>query len=402
MRFARNRARVHRPRGEGCLKVGFVPTLDSAPLLVAQELGLFQAHGLDVHLQRELGWATVREKLLHDELDAAVAHASLLFSIYFGLGGVRRPCVTGLLFGHHGTAITLSTAAWHSGVRDAASLAAQIRHPARARRFKAGVPLEYSAPHLILDRWLRLEGLQAGVDLDVAFVPSNLMPGCLQAGHLDLICVAEPWNSVAALAGDGVVTATGADLKVDHADTALVVMQDLADDSPETHERLLAAILQAAEFCSTPENREELARILAARHRLDLPIAVLRHALDSPIRSPAAIKNARATDEIRFSPMSAVAPTRENARQVYDTFFALADETVRQQIRPESIRRIFREDIFTSAQRRARSSRPSIPPKTRDPNPRAARPVRPAAGDRVLFNLDPQRPAAICPVGALV
>src|ERR1700744_5305654 len=59
------------PRGESpkvsakkrpACRIGFVPMIDCAPLIVAQELGLFAKHGIAVRLSRELGWATIREK----------------------------------------------------------------------------------------------------------------------------------------------------------------------------------------------------------------------------------------------------------------------------------------------------------------------------------------------------
>jgi hypothetical protein len=52
------------------LRVGFVPLTDCAPLVMAQELGLFERHGVPVHLSREIGWATIRDKIIYGELDA--------------------------------------------------------------------------------------------------------------------------------------------------------------------------------------------------------------------------------------------------------------------------------------------------------------------------------------------
>src|SRR5437867_1222843 len=57
------------------LRLGFVPLTDAAPLILAQELGLFRKHGLRVTLHRELGWATIRDKIVFGELDAAHALA---------------------------------------------------------------------------------------------------------------------------------------------------------------------------------------------------------------------------------------------------------------------------------------------------------------------------------------
>jgi len=73
VRFAKPKPKVRNLPRRTWLNVGFATTIDCAILIAAQELGLFRQHGLDVRLSREVGWATIREKLLHEELDAAAA-----------------------------------------------------------------------------------------------------------------------------------------------------------------------------------------------------------------------------------------------------------------------------------------------------------------------------------------
>ena len=55
------------------LRLGFVPLIDCAPLVMAQELGLFAKYDLNVELQRQPGWATIRDKILYGDLEAAHA-----------------------------------------------------------------------------------------------------------------------------------------------------------------------------------------------------------------------------------------------------------------------------------------------------------------------------------------
>ena len=51
--------------------IGYVPLLDCAPLIIAQEAGFFAAEGLQVSLERESNWASIRDKLSLGILDAA-------------------------------------------------------------------------------------------------------------------------------------------------------------------------------------------------------------------------------------------------------------------------------------------------------------------------------------------
>ncbi len=52
------------------IRLGFVPLSDCAPIAVAQEVGIFKRYGLNVVLSRELGWASVRDKMFYGDLDA--------------------------------------------------------------------------------------------------------------------------------------------------------------------------------------------------------------------------------------------------------------------------------------------------------------------------------------------
>ena len=99
------------------LRLGFVPLTDCAPLVMARELGLFKKFGLRVELSRELGWATIRDKIIHSELDAAHALAATL-----GLGSIPCDCLTALVLNLNGNAITLSNDLWKRGVRDGKTL----------------------------------------------------------------------------------------------------------------------------------------------------------------------------------------------------------------------------------------------------------------------------------------
>ena len=92
-------------RKVSALRLGFVPLCDCAPLVVAQEQGFFSRYGLNVDLVREVGWATVRDKIVHGQLDAAHALAAMPFAATLGIGSVATPCVTGLVLNLQGNAM---------------------------------------------------------------------------------------------------------------------------------------------------------------------------------------------------------------------------------------------------------------------------------------------------------
>jgi hypothetical protein len=124
-------AALERPR----LAIGFVPLTDCAPLVVALEKGFFAREGLEVDLSREASWASVRDRLAYDELDAAQMLAPMPISMGLGLLGVRRRVVVPMTLQLNGNAITVSTALFEE-MRAAAPEAA-FHRPVDARPLRA-------------------------------------------------------------------------------------------------------------------------------------------------------------------------------------------------------------------------------------------------------------------------
>src|SRR5687767_12771297 len=95
------------------IRLGFVSLSDCAPIIMAHELKLFAKYGVDVELHREVGWATIRDKIVYGELEAAHAPAGLVVAASCGFGSVQIDCLTGLVMSLNGNAITLSRDLWN-------------------------------------------------------------------------------------------------------------------------------------------------------------------------------------------------------------------------------------------------------------------------------------------------
>jgi ABC-type nitrate/sulfonate/bicarbonate transport system substrate-binding protein len=262
----------HRP-----LRLGFVALADCAPLVMAAELGLFADRGLDVELHREVGWATVRDKIIYGELEAAQAPAGLLVAASCGLGCVQTPCVTGLVLNLNGNAITLAERLWAKGVRDGQTLRRHIIEGGRRCTF--GVVHAYSAHSVLLRNWLRDHRIDPERDVRIVVVPPAQVHANLKAGHLDGYCVGEPWNSLAVLARTGWCVATSADLEPRHPEKVLMVRGDFAEHSEDEHLALIGALAEAGEFCEQPENRERLMKTLALPQYVGAPVQALRKSM---------------------------------------------------------------------------------------------------------------------------
>src|SRR5258708_37121938 len=128
------------------LKVGFIPIIDCAPVVLAEQLGAYERQGLEVEIRREVSWANVRDKLALGVLDASHILAPLPLAITLGIDSVTVPLVNLMTLEVNGNALTLSNALWQEIEEAAPELAATRPLDARAvaavvrKRAAAGRP----------------------------------------------------------------------------------------------------------------------------------------------------------------------------------------------------------------------------------------------------------------------
>jgi ABC-type nitrate/sulfonate/bicarbonate transport system substrate-binding protein len=256
------------------IRLGFVALVDCAPLIMALELGLFAKYGVEVELRREVGWATIRDKIIYGELEAAHAPAGLVVAASCGLGSIQAECLTGLVLNLQGNAITLSEDLWRRGVRDGRTLREVLRHDPSRHAF--GVVHPYSAHSCLLRIWLREHGIEPDRDVQIVVVPPAQVHANLKAGHLDGYCVGEPWNSMAVLSRSGWCAATSLELAPRHPEKVLMVRKSFADRMEREHLALIAAIYEACVFCEQPGNRERMIETLGQPEYIGAPIQALR------------------------------------------------------------------------------------------------------------------------------
>lgn len=245
----------------GTFRIGYVPLVDAAPLLVAEALGLYSRRGLAVSLSAELGWGSIREKLVYGELEAAHAPGPLLFSILLGTHSRACGVITDLVLSLQGNAITLSRRFWDRGVRDAHTFRVLVRGEAPHKPVFA-VVARFSSHHFLLRNWLRSAGLDPERDVRIVVLPPPLVVEHMQEGQIDGFCAGEPWNSLAALSGEGWVVATSISMAPKHPEKVLVVRNEIFHRQPEGYSALRSAILEAGRFCDQHENRQAVVDIL--------------------------------------------------------------------------------------------------------------------------------------------
>lgn len=329
------------------LKVGFVPLLDMAPLVVAREIGFAAEEGLDLELVPAISWAMLRDLLAFGQVEAAQMLAPLPVASALGLGGagarfdvLQVLSVNGDTVGvSQGLARRMRDQGHGFGFDDALAARAALRRAA-AGVVRFGVPFPVSTHAELLWHWLgdQPEGFE------VATVPPPRMAAALEAGEIDAFCVGEPWGSIAVETGTGALILPGRAIWAAAPEKALTVRSGWAEADPERSRRLMRAVWRASRWLAGPGNRTTAAELLARPGYVNVAPEILDRALSGQIVVSDAGEVRQVRGMIRFFDGAATFPWRSQA-----AFFA--DRLARRYgLDPEAAmmagRAVYRTDIY--------------------------------------------------------
>ena len=329
------------------LRLGFLALTDAAPLIAAQELGCFARRGLSVELCREVGWATIRDKVTYGELDAAHAPAPMLWATHLGLGCAPSDVCTAFIFNLHGNAITLSTRLWEVGVRDAGSLREEALRRRGENKLMFGIVFPHSMHHVLLRQWLLAARIDPERDVRIAVVPPAQMFRNLTACTLDGYCAGEPWNTLAVQQGQGWCPAWSAALAPGHVEKVLLVRTAFAERRKAEHAALVAALTEAAAWCDEPANRPALSRMLSGPAYLNVSVEAIEPTLLGRFATQPG-REESVPDFHVFSRGDANLPSLTRASTLQHELVA-SGLVPRSQLNPGLPGRLFREDLFREA-----------------------------------------------------
>jgi NitT/TauT family transport system ATP-binding protein/nitrate/nitrite transport system substrate-binding protein len=266
------------------LELGFVPLNDAAPLIVALERELFAGEGLDVRLSREVSWATVRDKVAAGALQGAHMLAPIPLACTLGLGAQAQPMVAPMALNRNGAAFTLSrrlTAAMAADEDRRAGLRRVIdeRRGRGEPELVFAVVFPYSMHNYLLRYWLAEGGIDPDRDVRITVAPPSRMTSRLAAGELDGFCAGEPWNAVAEDQELGEVAVRAFEVWRDGPEKVFGVTAEWARRNPRTLQALLRALLKAAAWADDPENRGQLASLLAQPRYIGAPAESIARSL---------------------------------------------------------------------------------------------------------------------------
>ncbi|MFO7602998.1 MAG: CmpA/NrtA family ABC transporter substrate-binding protein [Gammaproteobacteria bacterium] len=275
------------------LKFGFIPLTDCAPLVMAQEMGMFRRHGLEVELVKEVSWANIRDKVATATFDGAQMLATMPIAASLGIAGPATPLVTAMVMSLNGNAITVSNSLYaqmqtlvpETGrVRPCSAAAIQtvIRQQVQsgAPKLRLATVFPTSTHTYELRYWLAASGIDPDRDLDLIVIPPTQMVENLASGNIDGFCVGEPWNSLAINEGLGHSLITKYELWNNSPEKVFGVSHEWAEKNPDDHMATIRALVEAARWLDADiANRHEAAAILSRHEYLNTDIDVIKNSM---------------------------------------------------------------------------------------------------------------------------
>ncbi|GEA12406.1 nitrate ABC transporter substrate-binding protein [Alteromonas sp. KUL49] len=275
------------------LKFGFIKLTDMAPLAIAYEKGFFEEEGLYVQLEAQANWKVLLDRVIDGQLDGAHMLAGQPLGATIGFG-TEAHIITAFSMDLNGNGITVSNEIWDKmkpfiPVEDGKPV-----HPIKAdylkpvveeyreagKPFNMGMVFPVSTHNYELRYWLAAGGIHPGyyaphkgdtsgqIDAEalLSVTPPPQMPATMEAGTIYGYCVGEPWNQQAVFKGIGVPVITDYEIWKNNPEKVFGVSQAWADKYPNTHIRVVKALIRAAMWLdeNNNANRPEAVRILAS------------------------------------------------------------------------------------------------------------------------------------------
>ena len=267
------------------LRLGYLPLIDAAPLIIAVELGFADAEGLGLDLVRLGAWAQSRDMLGAGLIDAAHMLVPMPVGQALGLGPALPPMDLVMFLSHGGQAIAvnrdletrLRDAGHDFGFADARAAGMALRNVAPGV-LRVGVPFHFSTQAELTRHWLTACGFTPD-QVALVTVPPPMMANAMAAGDVDAFCVGEPWASFAVDRGNAALLLPGTAIWAAPPEKGLVLRRDFAEGRPDETGALMRALWRAGRWLDEGDHRGLAADILSRAGYLNLPVDLAERGL---------------------------------------------------------------------------------------------------------------------------
>jgi bicarbonate transport system substrate-binding protein len=267
------------------VKLGYVPIVEAAALIVAQEKGLFAKYGMTgVELAKQANWGSARDNVeigsAGGGIDGGQWQMPMPHLITEGLitkGNQKIPMYVLCQLNTQGNGIAI--AGLHQGKNLGLKLNGQKALFSDLKSVGTEFTAAYTFPQVNQDFWIRYwlaaGGIDPDVDVKLLTVPAAQTVANMKTGTMDAFSTGDPWPFRIVKDKIGFMAALTAEIWKNHPEEYLAIRADWVDKHPKATKALLKGIMEAQQWCDDFNNRKELAQILSSRNYFNVPAEVL-------------------------------------------------------------------------------------------------------------------------------
>jgi bicarbonate transport system substrate-binding protein len=260
-------------------KLGYIPIVESAPLIIAKEKGFFAKYGMtDVDLSKQASWGSARDNveigsagggidggqwqmpMPHLITEGKITKGNKPIPMYVLAQLITHGNGIAIANKHQGKGITLQLAG-------AKSLFSQLKS---STPFTAAFTFPHVNQDLWIRYWLAAGGIDPDADVKLLTVPAAQTVANMKTGTMDAFSTGDPWPYRLVTDKIGFMAALTAEIWKYHPEEYFAMRGDWVDKYPKATKALLKGIMEAQQWLDNFDNRKEAAQILSGRNYFGL------------------------------------------------------------------------------------------------------------------------------------
>ena len=266
------------------VKLGYLPIVEAAPLIVAKEKGLFAKYGMpDVKIDKQANWGSARDNVkigaAGGGTDGGQWQMPMPYLISEGIitDNTKVPMYVLAQLNTQGNGIAIAKKHLGKGlsIKVTDQVAFMDKLKSEGAKFKAAYTFPKANQEFWIRYWLAGNGIDPDKEVELLTVPTAQTVADMKRGAMDAFSTGDPWPYRIVTEKIGFIPVLTAELWKNHPEEYLAIRKDWVDKYPKATKAILKAVMEAQQWCDNFDNRKELASILAKREYFNVPETVL-------------------------------------------------------------------------------------------------------------------------------
>ncbi|HBC43154.1 MAG: ABC transporter substrate-binding protein [Pseudanabaena sp. M046S1SP1A06QC] len=290
------------------VKLGYLPIVEAAPLIIAKEKGFFAKYGMtDVDISKQANWGAARDNVKIGSaaggIDGGQWQMPMPYLISEGIitDNLKVPMYVLLQLNTQGNAIAVADKHKGKGLTLKVEKAKEFFEKTKAEgaKFKAAYTFPKANQEFWIRYWLAANGVDPDTDIELLTVPAAQTVANMKTGTMDAFSTGDPWPYRIVKEKIGFISALTAEIWKAHPEEYLAMRADWVDKNPKATKSMLKAIMEAQQWCDNFDNRKELIQIVSTKNYFGVDPEILQE----PMMGKYDMGDGRTIDDKSMAPL---------------------------------------------------------------------------------------------------